>query len=371
MPAVGFLNAVNPTCAVNVCLQQVAGLLENQPVLYEACTSAFGAPVTTTFTVDSIVSTTTVPGETFTDVFVTLTVSTHSETEEFTDWHTVSSTATQTSTVVVTETSTVTVPYGSKLKARSNPRRRKRDCIPRTTEIPTTSPVPVPTNCADVAEFSSACKCIDAVSDAPTVTVTVTEPTTTNIVTLTQDVWTLSTEIFTEHEVTWTSITHTLTTTQVATTTVTVTSTAHSTVVETAVPTVLTGKLRADGGGVSQWLSRTIFGTMPGQTVRASGETFTFPNGGQPYRTSDTRSKIYAVWAAGADYASLGTASSPVAQDYAFVCQIGQNKSLACTAGPLTDGWRCGTTHYMSKPGFNLAAALNNAACVRVEWWVD
>jgi hypothetical protein len=44
----GF-NSYTSGCAVNACLQQVAGILDNNPVAqFSACVSMFGSPVVTT-----------------------------------------------------------------------------------------------------------------------------------------------------------------------------------------------------------------------------------------------------------------------------------------------------------------------------------
>jgi hypothetical protein len=46
--AVVALNAINPLCSVDSCLNQVAGSLGNPIDQYAACTSMFGAPVVAT-----------------------------------------------------------------------------------------------------------------------------------------------------------------------------------------------------------------------------------------------------------------------------------------------------------------------------------
>jgi hypothetical protein len=42
-------NSYSPACAVNPCLQQVAGYVDSNPLVqYSACVSMFGSPVVTT-----------------------------------------------------------------------------------------------------------------------------------------------------------------------------------------------------------------------------------------------------------------------------------------------------------------------------------
>jgi hypothetical protein len=44
----GF-NSYAPACTVNTCLQQVAGIIDNNPLAqFSACVSLFGSPVVTT-----------------------------------------------------------------------------------------------------------------------------------------------------------------------------------------------------------------------------------------------------------------------------------------------------------------------------------
>ncbi|KAL1838583.1 hypothetical protein VTJ49DRAFT_2510 [Mycothermus thermophilus] len=340
MVAIGFPNAVNPTCALNACLQQVAGLLDTNSY-YEACTSAFGAPATSTFTVDSIVSTTTVPGGTRTDEFVVWTTITQTEIDSTTQWDTVSTTVTETSTAVVTETTTVLVPADGiqTLKARSTPhRRKKRACEPRTsttpstsTEATTASPNPIPTNCANLDEFSSACSCITAVSDVETVTVTVTEPTTTNVVTATGIVWTTSTATVTEMEIEWTTETQSSTTTLVDTTTALVTST--TTVTETVpVPTAGHWEVTPNLSGM-KWLNCMIPGNQLTRLQQNPGNAIVIPlGGGQPYLRDYPAYKLIALFAGAPAYSisRIGFRDVMDGSSLPVICRASQGGAITC-----------------------------------------
>jgi hypothetical protein len=229
--------------------------------------------------------------------------------------------------------------------------------------------VPVPTNCADVAEFSSACKCIDAASDAPTVTVTVTEPTTANVVTVTQDVWTYSTETFTEHEVEWTSVTHTSTTTLASTTTVTVTTTTQATV------TAITAKVRSVGSAGTSYLSFiSSFGIFSPILVASSATLFTFPNlpgGGQPFQSSNPTYKFY-VSESSTTHARIILSKLPSSTNQPLTCQLGQGGRITCSTGQLAELWECKNLNrfFIGVPGFNVPAAVNDSTCTKVEWWL-
>jgi hypothetical protein len=145
-------------------------------------------------------------------------------------------TATETSTVVVTQTANAVSNLKVRDQGASKKKKKRGHCAPRTSTTPTTSidvttsapEVSIPTNCANLEEFSSACKCITAASDVGTVTVTVTEATTTYAVTATQDVWTTATETLTFGEIE--DITYTLSSTTTLTTTTTVVTTSTTTV---------------------------------------------------------------------------------------------------------------------------------------------
>ncbi|KAL1836195.1 hypothetical protein VTJ49DRAFT_5462 [Mycothermus thermophilus] len=199
MVAVASLSRVDPLCLFNSCVEQVAGLLDSSPVVYyEACTLAFGAPSTTTYTVDSLVYTAT-KTEMYTDIIITLSTTTDVSTTTARSSTTISDVATVTSTVVVTETQTRTVTPAAAAKKRTAPvKRSRRGCaghspvIPSpstdatasstSTEVISATASPIPSNCANLEEFSSACQCITAVSDVY-VTVTVTEATSTGTIT--------------------------------------------------------------------------------------------------------------------------------------------------------------------------------------------
>ncbi|KAL1843455.1 hypothetical protein VTJ49DRAFT_1565 [Mycothermus thermophilus] len=332
MVAVAAYNAINPVCASNTCLQQVAGLLDNNPVVYyEACTSVFGAPATSTFTVDSLVSTATeTQAETWTDIFIVFTTNTQTEIDTVTAWEPLSATASETSTIIVTETATVTVPAegNTVLKAR-NPapyQRKKRACTQRTSTVPSTPaditstsiPPAVPTNCANLDEFSSACSCITAVSDAYVTTVTVTEVTSTGT-------W----------EIEWITETETSTTTTfVATTTELTTSTTTVTETETASPIILQGYWEFEG--LNKYLSPKAFdGTATvGNTIPGPNVNIGIPStGGQPFLVSQPHRKFYALRAKSPniDIPDLSFPGDYVSDmDAPVFCQVNQDRGITC-----------------------------------------
>ncbi|KAL2123958.1 hypothetical protein VTJ04DRAFT_323 [Mycothermus thermophilus] len=350
MVAIVPYGAVNPACSLSICLQEVAGLLNNNSpaVQYEACTSAFGSPVTATFTVDSIISTATETRVVDTDIFVVFSTVTHTLYDTLTQPETISATATETSTILVTETATVTVTAGDApaVKARrNNIKRRKRTCVPRTsiTTAPSTSadattanPEPsIPSNCANLEEFSSACSCITAVSDA-TVTVTVTEPTTTNTITATQDVWTTVTETVTEYEVEHiTDATSTVqTTVVVATTTSLTTSTTTVTSTSTVFPI---GYLKL--ANEDKYVHYGVLNTWPLQGSPLPNDRITFTPEGQPYLVIQPSLKLVATFGnqpLGNKVKVTFKFPNYSAGDRDVLCQIGAGRTVTCTI-PGTD----------------------------------
>ncbi|KAL1841296.1 hypothetical protein VTJ49DRAFT_7241 [Mycothermus thermophilus] len=228
MVAVALANIINPLCWINSCVEQVAGLLDNNPVVhYDACTSAFGAPATSTYTVDSLVFTaTTTLSSTITDeVWNTVT---NWETTTTTAWTTVNDAATVTSTIFVTETVTMTASNQQSLpvKRRHAPVEKKKRgaCKPRSStasssvaESTTSSGLPIPSNCANREEFSSACSCITAVSDAY-VMVAVTEATSTGTITATETALFSATSTITDTVIDTTTVAELATTTVFTTT---------------------------------------------------------------------------------------------------------------------------------------------------------
>ncbi|KAL2115480.1 hypothetical protein VTJ04DRAFT_9735 [Mycothermus thermophilus] len=332
---------INPVCSLNTCLQEVAGLLDNSPALYEACITTFGAPATT---VDSIVDTITTT-ESYTDIVVTLTTNTVTETDIVTAWQTISATAIQTQTATVTQTTTVTVVAGG-LKARNTNliskgqylKKKKRACIPRASTVPgatttTATSIPEPSSssssssipCDNLDAFSSACSCITAASDAYVTTVTVTEATSTGTITATVTARETSISTSTELETAWTTNTVTsLTTTTVATTTTTITLTSTVTTTRTVIPTPHVGwwKIHDANNWFLVWnrnAMRMEWGGLDG-SLRIAVPF----GGGQPYMAEYPEWKMVARrvgYSAGwrLDFAWIG---NPQPGDTAVVCDL-------------------------------------------------
>ncbi|KAK4226573.1 hypothetical protein QBC38DRAFT_444496 [Podospora fimiseda] len=179
---------------VNSCLNQVVGNLNQDPVAQvSACISHFGAPEVITLTEPSpetfyTTYTETVP---YTDIIIK--TSTVWSTVVETDISQVEAAETEfTSTRVVTETVQATAPPITFLKKRDATKVKKRGrCKPKTilsSLEPTTTEAPnaSPSACVDLVQYSSACYCIAAASDATSLlTVAPSAPTSTITSTLT------------------------------------------------------------------------------------------------------------------------------------------------------------------------------------------
>ncbi|KAL2135487.1 hypothetical protein VTI74DRAFT_8346 [Chaetomium olivicolor] len=177
-------NAANPLCTTNLCLQQVIGSIDNNPVAqFDACFSLFGAPRTVTITSpgETVLSTTTLTVP-YTDIIVPVSTSVSTNYVTSTSYTEVVQTVTEySSTSVATVTQVV-----SRLANRAVWRRGKCGTKPSATStvLSTSSaaPFPIASNCPSLEEYSSACVCILAASS----TATVTEPVPSSIVTVTE-----------------------------------------------------------------------------------------------------------------------------------------------------------------------------------------
>ncbi|OTB04158.1 hypothetical protein M426DRAFT_164247 [Hypoxylon sp. CI-4A] len=122
------LNVYNPTCAVNQCLQHVVGSIDGNPLAqYSACTSTFGAPVTSTVTPDvDVIISTLVDTVSYTDIVVS-TSTTYSIYEVITTLYTDAfATITETSATTTTTTDTTIVATVTPLK------KKRGACKPKT-----------------------------------------------------------------------------------------------------------------------------------------------------------------------------------------------------------------------------------------------
>ncbi|KAI2468261.1 hypothetical protein F4781DRAFT_275976 [Annulohypoxylon bovei var. microspora] len=228
------LNSYNPSCAVNQCLQQVVGSIDGNPLAqYSACTSTFGAPVISTVTPSvEVIFSTLVDTVSYTDIVVSVST-TFSIYEETTTLSTdVPETTTETTSTTTTTTDTVTAatvtPVKHKKRGGCKPRTTSASThsfasypVPNNSSsashsgypiisassylssysfgtssfstatysstssasstsesssaVPSTSSssvpaIPIASYCSDLAEYSSACACIDAVSTTSIVT---------------------------------------------------------------------------------------------------------------------------------------------------------------------------------------------------------
>ncbi|KAK4207799.1 hypothetical protein QBC37DRAFT_432892 [Rhypophila decipiens] len=168
-------NPISPQCTWGPCINQVAGYLDNNAVAQlSACQSVFGIPVVQTVTLpaDDVFWTRT---STHTDVVIVVTTSTAYSTAEdiSTAYETAYSTTTQ-YTMTVTSTVSTTATAGAAAQAKKNRRRRRAACKPKPSHALTTSlepvassttttpdPTPIPSNCPNLADYSSACACIE------------------------------------------------------------------------------------------------------------------------------------------------------------------------------------------------------------------
>ncbi|KAL1838651.1 hypothetical protein VTJ49DRAFT_2430 [Mycothermus thermophilus] len=347
MPTVTAIFPYSPECTVNSCLEQVAGLLDSPlEVYYGACTSAFGVPITTTQTVDSVVHTTT-ETITYTDVYVTLTDATV----------TVTDAATETSTIVVTTTTVVTpgieappVITGSLTTVSPDVVKKKRDgmdkdrysrkkrraCTSRSS-VTSSMAVSVPTHCADVVEFSSACSCITAV--AQTSTVTVWDPTTTGTITVTET-----------------------SSTTLAPSTVTSTVTSTRTITETAAPspTAITDFWIFES---PEGLQGTPIGYLENQDSWYFFDLSPYPDlewkpisipigGGQPFAANDSTVKLYVTTFHPQQNLLKWRAPQQVQPGEVPVeCSVGGDNRIRCIAPehPIDDKLRlCGSHLFLS-----------------------
>ncbi|KAM7206160.1 hypothetical protein V8F20_002942 [Naviculisporaceae sp. PSN 640] len=169
-------NPISAQCTVMPCINQVAGYVDHNPVAQlSACQSLFGLPlvatVTQTVPADDVFSTRT---STSTDVVIVVTTSTAYSTAEQTSTvfetlysTTMEYTRTVTNTLSATITATPTPPAKNKKKRKV---KRRGACKPKSSSItshssstaaPTSAQPPIPSNCANLAEYSSACACIE------------------------------------------------------------------------------------------------------------------------------------------------------------------------------------------------------------------
>lgn len=268
-------NSVAAACrTATPCLWQVAGRANNDPAdQLSACQSLFGIPQVATVTVaaNAVFSTATATS-TYTDIIVD-TSTVYSTVEEIsTSYETAYVTATEYTTTAA-QTLTVTVPANVGKRGM----KRRRGCRPSTSIIsstlasavpsqssssPSSSATPSPpvaSSCADLAEHSSACACLEPATvtsyyDAVTSIIYSTKPVTVTSTSNTVVTVAVTTVIV---KPATTTLTSTLSTQTDSTTTVTVTAAP-------AAPTIFTVRL-ADGVNVGRPVLN--YGTNPYQKL--------------------------------------------------------------------------------------------------------
>ncbi|KAK4459677.1 hypothetical protein QBC42DRAFT_231137 [Cladorrhinum samala] len=172
---------LQPQCTLDQCLSQVVGSADLNPAAqFSACVSLFGAPATVTLTnaADVIFSTSTVTVP-YTDIIISTSTAFSTVTEAATSYVDVPQTVTEyTATRISTEIIQATQPAVTLLRKRSAQLKNRSGCKPRSSSstLPPQEPSITSTeepsatlpaaNCIDLAQYSSACSCIGAISDA-------------------------------------------------------------------------------------------------------------------------------------------------------------------------------------------------------------
>ncbi|KAM7212827.1 hypothetical protein V8F06_011773, partial [Rhypophila decipiens] len=359
------LNMYNPQCTLDQCLNQVIGNFDFNPAAQvSACVSLFGAPVTVTLTdiPDLVLSTftLTVP---YTDIIIS-TSTAYSTVQETTTSHVqVPQTVTEfTATRVATETVQATAPAVTFLKKRKRGACKPKSSSllssvtttsreePTTTEPATTTSAP---NCINLEQYSSACRCIGAVSDA-TQTATLTDAAPTSFV--------IETVTTTAPAFTSTSVITVLVTeiqTQLATTTATTTLQTIQDTVETATTTL---------PGVIAPTVTAYFRTSPlNRLITTSGQYVQYD-----YGNTGVGAKIQVISSSGrvslvdkpndtlwvrtpaASYGVLWFQQTPGATgtDLPVTCKPDNAGTLSCATenGQFNTIFSCGAYMYLGKP---------------------
>ncbi|KAK4150674.1 hypothetical protein C8A00DRAFT_36733 [Chaetomidium leptoderma] len=347
-------NAYDPGCTVNACLQQVAGILDGNPLVqYASCTSLYGSPTVSTVTpAADVVFSTTTSTLSYTDTVISLLTEYSTEEEASTSYSTIFDVETSyTTTLYVTVTESTAAPTFA-LQRRDAKKKKRGNCgtKPSTTSAPP-SPTPsssdsfsttssaVPSSapaCADEAEHSSACACIDAVSTVAVVTA----PATTSTSTIHETVSTTIIEIEPS-----------------------VVTVAVTTVIVYPAITTATSVLQTEAVGTTTVTTTTtpIAPTQTAYVVFADG-----PRAGKPLNVVSG----YVQWAntgAGSKIAFAVDGGSPwlpshsAYNDVRVSCSVNPvNGYLSCasTTGVHTKVLQCGAYVYLAAPGFSQGSCV-------------
>jgi len=357
-------NPIATQCPPSSCISQVAGYYDRNPAAQlSSCQSLFGFPAVPTVTLPAGEDAFTTVTSTYTDVVIVVTTSTaYSTAEEIsTAYDTVYSTATEyTTTVTNTVFSTVTAaaaPSPARKKRDSNKLKRRGGCKPKTTTTTTATSEPLsePTgHCSNIAEYSSACACIEprtstvflTQTDTVQETVTVPGPASTQETVVTVGVTTMVVKPAT------TTLVSTLSTETVAT------ATETSTVMPApAIPTAFAITFGSDSVNAGKYLS--IVGVPPAYTVSmansaASSYKFALPASGGRMSLSDWPTHELYIRMSTNSYglAFLTTASYTSTTAYTWqkaTCSVTpETLEISCTAGSFKKFMQCGIYTYMS-----------------------
>ncbi|KAG7292162.1 hypothetical protein NEMBOFW57_002197 [Staphylotrichum longicolle] len=391
-------NEANPTCAVNQCLQQVVGSIDNNAVAQAAaCTSMFGSPTTSTFNfIPPVVTiTVTVP---YTDVIVT------TSTTESTSYATSTSYAEVVETVTAysaTSIATVTEVVTAATKRRRGRGHRKRGCKPSSSSVPTattpavtpspsttettssstepavsspsSAPYPIASNCPSLEEYSSACSCINAVSGATT-TITVAFPTGTTWVDVTDSAIVPPTSTSVVTVVVPSTVVVPAVTTVTATTTGVFQSTTTVTSTTTPVAPTQTAYLSVnDGTSAGKYVVLTGVKMVYSADATAGTLLFALPAaGGQPALADGTR-KMYIdsnfiVSNQGSPLMmQTDTLASASAYYKPVTCDI-HGDMVTCVAPSVGASlmYRCGTSIMLAKPTYTPSASCTVLAGLKM-----
>ncbi|KAK4458977.1 hypothetical protein QBC42DRAFT_290003 [Cladorrhinum samala] len=364
------LNAYNPQCTLDQCLNQVIGSIYLNPAAQvSACVSQFGSPATVTLTnIPDVVfstSTVTVP---YTDIIISTSTAYSTVLEAATSYLEVPETVTEfTATRVSTETIVATQPAVTFYRKRDAKIKKRGGCKPRgsstaSSEEPlttsesaieepsTTSSAP---NCVNLEQYSSACSCIGAVSDATQV-VTLSDAVPTSFIT---ETFTSTAPASISTSVVTVIVTETQT--QLATTTATKTLETVLDSVETATSTIpggvvlaptVTAFLRANPENRllaldSGWVRFSTGNAGKVQLVVASGR---IASADSPNDTLVARR-----FSATAPYGNMVFTSVRGTFDTPATCVPDKNGILSCATadGVFNTVYSCGTFVYLAPAG--------------------
>ncbi|KAG7291920.1 hypothetical protein NEMBOFW57_001946 [Staphylotrichum longicolle] len=381
LTATASFNAYDPVCTVNPCLRQVAGLVDDNPLIqYSACVSLFGSPVVTTVTPSAeVVFTTETSTVSYTDIIVSLTTQDATVSETVTVPSPVVETVTSFTTTHV-DTVTTTVIVGGQT-ARKHKRGR---CVPgpRTTSSSSSSssstssassaPFPTASECPSLEAYSSACACISAV--ATTLTVTAAVPTSTSTIGATVSEGIPSTSVSTVTLVKTDTATVTVPSTVITTLLAGTSTTSTVTVTSSYVAPTQTGRVLLGGNDAIQnkYLQLSVLGPFSFLTYAGSGvdsvpAAFIITANGQPVLANTPQAKLWVMNMNAASKNAM-TAFFENARDgggTAVNCSLAANNQVTCqeVTGRLTALYTCGSYLQLGVPGMNPATG-----CLPTTW---